>query len=123
MYSFATLIALIPAIIFWHPISELFSSAHTHINLDSLILITGLGLTGISNQILRGKAYCKVNKVATLTPFLYTAVVFSGLLDWLVFQKLPDYESLIGAILIIASGLTLFMLKSNDTININTSEN
>lgn len=71
------------------------------------IAVVGAGI----NKTFRGKAYNKVNNASKLTPFLYTAIIFSGLLDWMVYNVVPDYLSIIGATLIMGSGFILYLSK------------
>jgi len=113
MYTFSTALALIPIIIFWHPLIHILSSLNFQnlyfIHLNIILLLISLAFVSISNKTFRGKAYSKVNNAYSLTPFLYTAIIFAGLLDWLIYHIIPDYLSIIGAILIIISGLILYM--------------
>lgn len=62
-----------------------------------LILILGVG--SIGNQIVRGIAYGYA-RPASLAPFLYLSVLFSGVLDWVLYGLVPDFLFLLGAILI-----------------------
>ncbi len=112
MYTFSVILAFIPVIIFWHPLANVLSSFNSHINSSLIVLLIALALVGISNRTFRGKAYSKVRKASSLTPFLYTAIIFAGLLDWLVYHIVPTYLSVIGAVFIIASGFILTIEKS-----------
>jgi drug/metabolite transporter (DMT)-like permease len=38
-------------------------------------------------------------------PFIYSAVVFAALLDWMFFGMLPDRLSLAGALLVMTAGV------------------
>ena len=66
-----------------------------------------LGLTSIFNQSLRGEAY-KHGKASALAPFLYISIIFSAILDWIIFGYLPNWLSLAGTILVIFGGLLQF---------------
>jgi drug/metabolite transporter (DMT)-like permease len=65
--------------------------------------IIALGVVSIFNQNYRGKAY-QYAKPSTLAPFLYFSLIFSAILDWAVFQRLPNGLSIAGAALVIAGG-------------------
>jgi drug/metabolite transporter (DMT)-like permease len=66
--------------------------------------IIGLGMASILNQSLRGIAY-KYGKPSALAPFLYVSIILSAILDWIIFHHLPNWLSLVGAILVISAGL------------------
>ncbi len=66
--------------------------------------IVCLGIVSIFNQSFRGMAY-QHGKPSALAPFLYCSLIFSGILDWTVFHRLPNWISLAGAALVIAGGL------------------
>ena len=66
--------------------------------------LLGLSLATIVNQVCRGMAY-RSCKPSTLAPFLYVAVLVSAVFDFLVFGSLPNYYSMIGAILVVVGGL------------------
>lgn len=66
--------------------------------------IVALGVVSIFNQYFRGKAY-EHCKPSSLTPFLYFSLIFSAALDWAIFHNLPNWISVIGAMLVISGGL------------------
>ncbi|MGC1878760.1 MAG: DMT family transporter [Rhabdochlamydiaceae bacterium] len=68
------------------------------------INIVCLGVASILNQSLRGVAYMH-GKASALAPFLYVSIIISALLDWAIFHHLPNWLSLVGAILVICGGL------------------
>lgn len=63
-----------------------------------------LALASIGNQIFKGIAY-RHSRPGTLSPFFYLAVVFSGLLGWIVFDHIPDFLAILGMVLIIFSSV------------------
>lgn len=46
---------------------------------------------------------------AVVAPFDYTALLWAGVLGWLVWNDAPDAVTLVGAAIIIASGLSLVL--------------
>ncbi len=62
-----------------------------------------LGIASILNQLFRGEAY-KHGKASALAPFLYGSIIFSAILDWAIFHHLPNWLSLVGALLVIVGG-------------------
>ncbi|MBI5273596.1 MAG: DMT family transporter [Chlamydiales bacterium] len=71
-----------------------------------------LSICSIISQTLRGVAY-KHAKPVSLAPFLYFSVVIAGFLDWLVFDRSPNFLSIVGSLLIILASF----LKWTFTIN------
>lgn len=63
-----------------------------------------LGIVSIFNQSFRGIAY-RHAKPSALAPFLYFSLIFSAILDWAIFHRLPNWLSAAGAVLVIAGGL------------------
>ena len=112
MFTFSTLLAFIPVVMFWHPLVNTLISFDIHNNYlaysSMFLLFVGLAFVSISNKIFRGKAYSKVSNAGQLTPFLYASIVFAGLLDWMVYGMVPDYLSIMGTVFIILSGLILY---------------
>lgn len=105
-YTFATLLSIIPLLIVlktqaWQSITWTLSSPVI------AALFFGVAVSGIINQIFRSKAYQQVNKAMSLSPFLYMSLVFAGILDWLVFNILPNTWSLIGIALVLVSASNL----------------
>ena len=107
MYTFSSLAALIPAIIFFHPIT--LRGAHLARLSDMALFITciGLAVTSIGNKSLRACAFSKAKNPGSLTPLLYFSIIVSGMLDWLVYHKTPSMVSIIGACLIVSSAIIL----------------
>jgi drug/metabolite transporter (DMT)-like permease len=48
---------------------------------------------------------------ATLGPFLYQQIVYMTLLGWLVFGQVPDALVVAGALVVVASGLSLLWVE------------
>jgi drug/metabolite transporter (DMT)-like permease len=47
----------------------------------------------------------KYASTTTISPFIYLAVVFSGLLDWIVWQQIPSLLTAAGAVIVISSAI------------------
>lgn len=117
MYTVSAVLTLIPVIIFWNLLMHSLLTIDFHNNhiLYLFFILFLISLISICNKTLRGKAYSKVNNASSLTPFLYTAIIFSGFLDWIVYGITPDFLSIIGAILVISSGFILYINKNLQT--------
>ena len=69
-------------------------------------LIAGVGLTGFCGQW--GVTYAfRHGEVSAIAPFEYTALIWSLGLDRLIWQTTPDHYTLLGAAVIIGSGVFL----------------
>ncbi|WP_263141981.1 DMT family transporter [Pseudomonas sp. RIT-PI-AD] len=90
---FSTLISAVPLTWSWQPISG-----------HELGLLLVVGLLATVSQIVMSKAYAMAPP-GIIGPFAYLAIVFSGIIAWLRWGETPDLGSLLGALLIFASGL------------------
>ncbi len=50
-------------------------------------------------------------KTSVLAPISYTAIVFSGVFDWILWNKIPDSYEFIGIILVVASGIMTIVFE------------
>jgi drug/metabolite transporter (DMT)-like permease len=58
----------------------------------------------IASQLLLVTAYAHAS-AARVSPFNYSVVVFAGLIDWFVWQRVPNLLSLAGVLLVCAGGI------------------
>jgi drug/metabolite transporter (DMT)-like permease len=70
------------------------------------LLLAALGLTGALGQYAVTEAF-RVGEASVVAPLEYTALVWALGLDLLIWQVLPDTATLLGAAIIIASGIYL----------------
>lgn len=70
----------------------------------SLPILVAIGATATLGQWLVTKAYAAA-PAAQIGPFTYSAVVFAGLLGWLIWGEQPDRISVLGILLVIGSCL------------------
>jgi S-adenosylmethionine uptake transporter len=71
-----------------------------------LALMIGLGVTALAAQYLTAQAY-RHAPAGTVAPFDYTALLYIGLISWLVFDEPPDLFTFIGAGLLVVSGMII----------------
>lgn len=69
-------------------------------------LLLGLALTGFIGQLAITEAFAK-GDASSVAPFEYTALAWAVCLDLLLWQTLPDGWTLVGAAIIIGSGMYL----------------
>ncbi|NGX59559.1 MAG: Riboflavin transporter [Chlamydiae bacterium] len=75
-----------------------------------LLALFGIGLMSFMGQVLFYYAL-KFGKAHHIAPFTYSAVVFSGIYEWLIWDKAPSLIAYIGMVLIIASGIWIVLLN------------
>jgi drug/metabolite transporter (DMT)-like permease len=66
--------------------------------------LLAMGVLATGAQLLLTRAYARA-PASRVGPFIYTAVVFAGALDWMFRGIVPDAASLWGAALVIAAGV------------------
>lgn len=69
-------------------------------------LLCALAVTGFFGQLAITEAFNK-GEASSIAPFEYSALAWALALDWLLWNALPDRYTLIGASIIIASGIYL----------------
>jgi len=105
MYLYSSLIALLILLIVHPEIKVTHFDAISITKLSLLLLV--MAALSITTQAFRGKAYLKVKKAQSLMPFMYFAIIFAGIMDWLFFSIKPDMLSCGGAVLVIFGSLLL----------------
>jgi drug/metabolite transporter (DMT)-like permease len=78
----------------------------TPVEARHLPLLAGLSLSGFLAQLALTEAFSH-GEASVVAPFEYTALACGIAIDWLFWQVLPDQITLIGAAIIIGSGLYL----------------
>lgn len=67
-------------------------------------VIVGIGVVGFFAQVAITDAF-RHGQAATVAPFEYSALAWAVVIDWLVWNALPDGYTLLGAAIIVGSGL------------------
>ncbi len=83
-----------------------------------LFLLISLGIASLFAQITLSYAY-RLAPANVVSLYLYSRVFFTAVLDFLFFQDLPDYFTIIGCILITIGGYVHFRNKVNKKIQEN----
>lgn len=73
---------------------------------EDWLLLAGLSVSGFLGQLAITEAF-RSGKASTVAPFEYSALAWGMSLDWLLWRTLPDECTLVGAAIIIASGIYL----------------
>lgn len=79
----------------WHPLRA-----------EDGLVLAGLAVSGFLGQLAITEAF-SLGKASTVAPFEYSALAWGVAIDWLLWQTLPDGYTLLGAAIIIASGIYL----------------
>jgi drug/metabolite transporter (DMT)-like permease len=69
-----------------------------------------MGIFATVGQLTLTRAYVHAT-AASVGPFLYAGPVFAGLLDWLIWGRLPDALFVIGAIVVVAAATLALRLR------------
>ncbi len=69
-------------------------------------MLAGLAVSGFIGQLAMTEAF-RMGKASSVAPFEYSALAWGMGLDWLLWRTLPDEYTLLGAAIIIASGVYL----------------
>lgn len=74
---------------------------------EGWLLMALLGILGVGSQLGTIKAF-EAAPAATVSPFLYVVLIWAGVYGFAVFGDIPDAWTLLGAAVIVASGLYIF---------------
>ena len=67
-------------------------------------MVTGVAFFGVIAQFAVTKAYT-IASPSLIAPFEYTALIWSALLGYLLWNDIPDAYAIAGAVLILGSGV------------------
>jgi drug/metabolite transporter (DMT)-like permease len=83
-------------------------------------LISGLGLSGALGQFLITKAFV-LAPASVIAPFDYTALLWGAMFDWLIWSTRAPIATIMGAVLIVGSGLYIMLRahRSGDNVTDN----
>lgn len=96
---------LIPVLGGWQPVSAT--------SLGHLLLASVLVLVGYQSVILA----MRTGEISFVAPFRYTSLIFSSLLGFFFFAEMPDSWTLVGAAIVIASGLYTFYREAKRRVS------
>jgi len=73
---------------------------------EDMLVLVGLALSGFFGQLAITEAFSR-GKASIVAPFEYSALAWGVAIDWLLWHTLPDGYTLLGAAIIIGSGIYL----------------
>lgn len=80
-------------------------------DLTTLALLVGVGFTGGIGQLLLTQAY-RVAPVAAIAPFDYAALLWNGLLGFLIWHETPRGAVVLGGAIVVCSGLYILFRET-----------
>jgi drug/metabolite transporter (DMT)-like permease len=99
-YFFLSTVMVVPfAVVQWHPLAA-----------RAWIYLIGVGFAQLLSQVFIVFAYRYASSVK-LGPFVYTIIVFTALIDWIVWDHPPTLFVILGMALVIGGGLIAIRRK------------
>ncbi|MDF2826841.1 MAG: protein of unknown function transrane [Mycobacterium sp.] len=92
-FLLSTVLSVPIAVVDWEPIPS-----------QALGWLIGLGFAQLSSQILIVLAY-RYASAEKVGPFIYSVIVFTAVLDWIVWGQVPSATTYLGMVLVIGGGL------------------
>ena len=86
------------------------SAKWNELSLHTWLLLIGIGILMYLLQYTLILAF-RYAKASVLAPMSYTAIVFSGMLDWFLWNKIPDRYEWLGVALVVSSGIATIILE------------
>ncbi|ODN43331.1 DMT family transporter [Piscirickettsia litoralis] len=118
LYGLGSIVCLIPLVVDFI-MGTAFSGTNNNasgLNLSWFILLMAFilpGLLSLGNQALRDLSYRQVENPGHLSPFMFSAVVFSAILEFIIFAKVPNALAWGGMVLITLSSILIMFARSD----------
>lgn len=109
-YGIAALFSFIPLAIIYN-VKEISNNFYNIYHCHMIIFIM-LSIIIISSQNMRSYAYKNAKNATSLSPFLYTTIIFTAVLGWIFFNNKPNLPTIAGSFIIIIGGILLIKGKS-----------
>jgi drug/metabolite transporter (DMT)-like permease len=74
--------------------------------MEHALILLGIAVSGFFGQLAITEAF-RLGEASAIAPFEYSALAWAVVLDWSLWQTLPDRYTLLGAAIIIGSGIYL----------------
>ena len=82
------------------------------VNLMDALQFAALGVTGAIGVACIAYAFQTAPSAAVIAPFHYTQMIWGAALGYFLFNEVPQMQTMVGAVLLIAGGLLLIWLES-----------
>ena len=104
-----------------HPASQfIFREWFVDFN-SNILLMTATGVTATLAFLFLFKAY-SIASPAVVSPFEYSILFWSPLVGWLYFEEIPSLNTVIGILIIVSSGIYIFMREKAQNQSIATEK-
>ncbi len=104
-----------------HPASQfIFREWFVDFN-SNILLMTATGVTATLAFLFLFKAY-SIASPAVVSPFEYSILFWSPLVGWLYFDEIPSLNTIIGILIIVSSGVYIFMREKVQNQSIATEK-
>jgi len=80
------------------------------VNMNWVIL--ALGVTGLASLLLKTQSF-RLGPASLISPISYSMIIWAGLYDWFIWDRLPDMYLILGAAIIIASNIGLVLTNKD----------
>lgn len=81
-------------------------------SLGDLAILVAIGIVGGVAQLVKTQAF-RFADVAVIIPFDYSALIWATLFGYLIWDELPAETTVLGAVIVVASGLYILFRESN----------
>lgn len=78
------------------------------LSLDALLIITGLGITGLLALIFKTQSY-RLAEASLIAPVMYTMILWTICFDYIFWDKIPGLNVILGASIIVASNALILL--------------
>ena len=76
-------------------------------NIKDLVLLSFIGIFGGVANLWLSQSY-KFSEVSLVTPLKYLALVFAIIFGFFIWDEIPSFKTLLGALLVITSSVIIF---------------
>ena len=104
-YGLSSLIALVVMLVRIPSIATI--SPAVFLGWPAIAIVVLFSLFSIANKISRLLAYARLNKAASLAPFINIVLIFSAIIDWIWLGIVPMWYTYVGIAIIILSGVIM----------------
>ena len=88
---------------------------------NSILLMVATGVTATGAFIFLFTAY-SIASPAVISPFEYSILLWSPLIGWLFFDEIPTFNTVIGILIIVSSGIYIFLREKKQNQMIATEK-
>ena len=89
-----------------------FASVKQDFSLEALLIIAGLGLTGLLAQLAETQSF-RLGEASIIAPVMYTMIIWAALFDYIFWMKIPGWNIILGAAIIISANLFILLRENH----------